>query len=246
VADTLVLIADDAPAAKRSLRHIIAGLPGFRLVGEAADGREALSLALALHPHVLITDIRMPCLDGLGLTAELRKRGCDMEVVIVTGYADFEYARSAMRHRVAEYLLKPIVPEQVARILNRIRAAREREGPQDPSLSLPMRTGLDYIAANYTRPDLSLTEVAAASGCSPTHFCRLFKKAVSMGYAAYLRHLRLKLAVQLLSRPHNRVFEVARYCGYSSYSTFERVFREAFGQTPTRYRDAGSRGRRPA
>lgn len=238
--ETLVLVADDAPAAKRSLRRIIAGLPGFRLVGEASDGREALSLALELGPRVLITDIRMPYLDGLALAAELRRRRVDIDIVIVTGYADFEYARAAMRHQVTEYLLKPIVPEEVSRVLHRIANAREAGAQQHADLPLSVRAGLDYLSRHYVRPDLCLSEVAAASGCSPAHFSRLFKRATAVGYAEHLRCLRMELAVKLLANPVNHAYEVARHCGYASYSHFERVFRQSFGQSPSRFRSKGS------
>lgn len=230
--ETSVLIVDDAPAAKRSLRRILAGLPGFRLAGEASDGREALSKALEIRPDVVITDIRMPCLDGLALAAELRRRGSEARVVIVSGYADFEYARTAMRLGVREFLLKPIVPGEVFRVLHRI--AQEAGPPPPPGPRLPpcVQAGLDYMERHFMRPDISLREVAEAGGCSPAHFSRLFKKATGGGYAERLKRLRLETAVRLLENPRNHLYEVARYCGYSSYSHFEHVFREAYGRTP--------------
>jgi two-component system, response regulator YesN len=240
VAEILVLIADDAPAAKRSLRRIIGGLPGFRLAGEASDGREALTLALELRPQVLITDIRMPYLDGLSLAAELRRRGSEVDVVIVTGYADFEYARTAMRHQVTEYLLKPIVPEEVSRVLHRIAGARQGHGEPEASLPLAVRACLAHMDRHFVRPDLSLSEVAEASGCSPAHLSRLFKRSMGVGYAEHLRRLRMQLAVKLLANPVNHAYEVARHCGYASYSHFERVFREFSGQSPSCYRSNGS------
>ena len=214
----------------------------FRLVGEAADGREALEKALELRPQVVITDIRMPYLDGLALAAELRRRGEEVDVVIVTGYADFEYARAAMRSRVTEYLLKPIVPEEVSRVLHRIARTRRRAEAPGDELPLAVRAGLEHMAAHFVRHDLSLTEVAAAAGCSPAHFSRLFKRATGIGYAERLRRMRMDLALKLLANPVNHAYEVARHCGYASYSHFERVFRDAYGQSPRGYRSKGPKG----
>ncbi|TBL75666.1 response regulator transcription factor [Paenibacillus thalictri] len=124
-----VLIVDDERMIKMSMRSVIeTEAEGFVVVAEADDGREALALAEYHQPDIIITDIRMSVMDGLALIHELRARHSPAEFVIVSGYADFEYARSALRYHVTDYLLKPIHYENLLSILNKIKTRLSQEG----------------------------------------------------------------------------------------------------------------------
>ena len=116
-----VLLVDDEQTAKRSLRNIIGShMPDFEVMAEAEDGREALDIVDQSFPDIIITDIRMPGMDGLQLAQEIRKRSDSAEIVIVTGYGQFEYAREALKFGVTDYLLKPIIPDEVVATLSAI------------------------------------------------------------------------------------------------------------------------------
>ncbi|MFD0958026.1 response regulator transcription factor [Paenibacillus chungangensis] len=86
---------------------------GITIVGEARHGAEALSIMENETPDLVITDIRMPEMDGLELIKHIRHRFPDMPVIILTGYADFDYARSALQYGVTQYLLKPVTQESI-------------------------------------------------------------------------------------------------------------------------------------
>ncbi|WP_248927607.1 response regulator transcription factor [Paenibacillus hamazuiensis] len=121
-----VLIVDDEVMIKRSLAKLIADSPfGFEAVGEADDGNEALALCEKLRPDLLITDIRMPVMDGLELVSEVRLHEWDMDIAILSGYDDFAYAQQALRHGVADYLLKPLQEEQLHELLANVSARLE-------------------------------------------------------------------------------------------------------------------------
>lgn len=90
---------------------------GFRLVGEAADGEMALPLIRKMRPDVLITDIKMPFMDGLSLSEIVKEEFPDMRIIIISGYDDFEYARSAINVGVDQYLLKPITRATLRKVL---------------------------------------------------------------------------------------------------------------------------------
>lgn len=123
-----VLLVDDEPNAKRSLKNIVErDMPGFCVAGLASNGREALQLIEEAAPHIVITDIRMPVMDGLRLAEEIKSAYSGIEVVIVSGYSHFEYAQSALRFGVTDYLLKPIEAGQVHDILQRIAAKLKRK-----------------------------------------------------------------------------------------------------------------------
>jgi len=113
-----VLVAEDEPAL---LRHVCAKLrqvcPAYRLVGAAENGAQALEMARAQRPDVVVTDIRMPMMDGLALIGALRRSGAAFEAIVMSGYDDFDYAKEAMRLGVREYLLKPVTAEALGRAL---------------------------------------------------------------------------------------------------------------------------------
>ncbi|UQZ81729.1 putative response regulatory protein [Paenibacillus konkukensis] len=117
-----VLIVDDEYMIKKSLHKLISEMgSGFIVAGAAEDGQEALELALQNPPDLIVTDISMPVMDGLELIRECRVRGLPCEIVILSGYGEFEYARQALQSEVADYLLKPIRPEQLDQVLRKIR-----------------------------------------------------------------------------------------------------------------------------
>lgn len=103
---------------------------GFTLVGEAANGRDALELAEALKPDVVLTDIRMPFMDGLTLCRLLSDILPASKFVVFSGYDDFEYAKQAVSLNVSEYILKPINASELADILQRLKTQLDSERTQ--------------------------------------------------------------------------------------------------------------------
>ncbi|WP_169083896.1 response regulator [Paenibacillus sp. PL91] len=115
-----ILLVDDEAMSKRSLYKILTGANGsYRIVGEASDGAEALQIARREQPHLIITDISMPVMDGIELIQRLREDGLDMDIIILSGYGEFEYAQEALRHGVVDYILKPMKQEQVTLLVEK-------------------------------------------------------------------------------------------------------------------------------
>lgn len=114
-----VIVADDEPFMLEGWRTMIDWQAcGYELCGTATDGEEALSLFNAVGPDLVVTDIQMPVMDGLGLIHTLREDlAYTSKIVIVTGYSDFNYAKQAIRYQVDQYVLKPLVPEEIHQIL---------------------------------------------------------------------------------------------------------------------------------
>ncbi|MFC7680655.1 response regulator [Paenibacillus sp. GCM10028914] len=113
-----IIIADDEKMIKRSLRALVARLgDDFVLIGEASNGKDALELVRKNSPHILITDICMPEMDGMELIAEVRKCCGQVKVIVISGHAEFKYAHQALRYNVTDYLLKPIEPESLMSLL---------------------------------------------------------------------------------------------------------------------------------
>lgn len=121
-----VLIVDDEPKLREGLRIFIDWESyGYHVVDTAANGYDALSKYEEHHPDVIIADIRMPGMDGLQLIKALRERDYDLHILILSGYADFDYAKKAITHRADGYMLKPVDEEELISYLETIKQAVE-------------------------------------------------------------------------------------------------------------------------
>jgi two-component system, response regulator YesN len=107
---------------------------GFELCGDAPDGEMALPLIQTLRPDVLIADIKMPFMDGLQLCKIVRERMPEIKIIILSGHDEFEYAQKAIRLGVTEYLLKPVTPQDLHRVLHRVAAQLEEENKEREKL----------------------------------------------------------------------------------------------------------------
>lgn len=130
-----VLIVDDEELLRKGLRTLVSWEKfGCRVVGEASNGVEALEFINGNEVHIVITDIRMPVMDGLELMKEIYSRYQHIKVIIVSGYADFAYAKTAIQYNACCYVLKPIdedeINEAVLHAKNNVEQAQEIETMQ--------------------------------------------------------------------------------------------------------------------
>lgn len=98
---------------------------GAQVAGEAADGLEGLDVVAAVRPDVVLTDIKMPRMNGLDMAKALAEQYPEMKIVFLTSYADFEYARQAVRLNACDYLLKPVDEGELAKLIIRLREQKE-------------------------------------------------------------------------------------------------------------------------
>ena len=185
-----VLIVDDEAVVRRG---IVLGIDwaslGCAVVGEAANGEEGLAAAERYSPNLIITDVRMPHMDGIEMMRVLRERGSTAHVIVLTAYNDFDYARSALRFGAADYLLKPFRDQELVAAIERVREKAEAfssRSAQDDLLALPkgdkskyVLQTLEYIAAHYADADINITTIARSIGISEGHLSHVFKKETS-------------------------------------------------------------------
>lgn len=123
-----IFLAEDEVVVRETIKRMIPWEElGFELVGEAADGEMALPLLIRQQPDLLITDIKMPFMDGLTLARLAKKEIPGLKVVILSGYDDFNYAKQAIGIGVEDYLLKPITKNALIERLSEIRSRYEHE-----------------------------------------------------------------------------------------------------------------------
>jgi len=116
----LILVDDEEEVRKGILQKINWKELGFEIVGEAENGREALEMAEKVTPDVVITDIKMPFMDGIKLTGLIGEKFPSTKVIILTGFDQFEYAQEAVKLNVIEYVLKPISSKELIDVLKRV------------------------------------------------------------------------------------------------------------------------------
>jgi DNA-binding NarL/FixJ family response regulator len=154
-APTRVLLVDDHGMVRRGLRDFLTLFDDIEVVGEAADGREALEATAALRPDVVVMDLNLPRLDGVEATRELRAAQPEVEVVALTGFVDEDRVMAAIEAGAAGFLLKDADPDDVAAA---IRAARNGEMFLDPAVAGVVARQLRTPAGPITlADDLALT-----------------------------------------------------------------------------------------
>lgn len=114
-----VIIVEDELKIRNGLTRLLSGYDKWDVVANAKNGAEGLELILRENPDLVMTDIKMPVMDGLEMLYALRKAGNHCHVVILTGYAEFDYAQKALEYGVDSYLLKPITVEDVESVLSK-------------------------------------------------------------------------------------------------------------------------------
>lgn len=122
-----VLIVEDEIKIRRGLSNLIAGHTKHTVVGEAKNGREGLELVSQHRPDLIITDIRMPVMSGLEMMKVLYEEGISNHRVILSGYSEFDYAKQAIQYGVDDYLIKPLAPEDVTKLLDSIEKKIQKE-----------------------------------------------------------------------------------------------------------------------
>ena len=123
-----IFVVEDELLIRQSIRNTIEQMQGpYAFCGEASDGEMALSIMQDLMPDILVTDIRMPFLDGFGLIRHAKSIMPWLKVIIISGYGDFEYARKAITLGVDQYLLKPVRSAELIRVIHETAAQIEKE-----------------------------------------------------------------------------------------------------------------------
>lgn len=132
-----IMLVDDEEEVRKAMINKMDWMQlGFQVVGDAENGEDALEKIEQLKPDVVMTDIRMPYMDGLALTSRIRQKYPSMKILIFSGYDDFEYAQQAIKLNVTEYILKPVNVEELTEILNRVRKNLDEEIEQRRDVSL--------------------------------------------------------------------------------------------------------------
>ncbi len=220
---------------------------GCLIIGEASNGEEGLEAARKYRPDIILTDIKMPRMDGIEMLHRLREEGNEAYVIMLSAYSDFEYIQSALRLRATDYLLKPFHDNELERVIRSIRGridAQSASPAHDAFLRLKkgdkskyVMEAMSYITENYADNSLSVSAIAQSIGVSEGHLSHVFKKETDYTMLEYISQYRIHMAMKLLKDCRAKVYEIANRVGYKDITYFSSTFKKMVGVTPSEYQD---------
>ena len=210
----------------------------------AENGEEGLAMALSHRPDMILTDIRMPRMDGLTMLRTLREKHASCVSVVLSAYDDFSYAVEAMRYGVMDYLLKPIDDQRLEAVLKtvterldglRASGAAEQSREEESAGNLYLRKADEYLEQHFAE-DIRLTDVAQSLFISDAYLGRLYTRYYQKKFTDVLTQLRMRKAIPLLRDPQYKIYQVAKMVGYRNQQYFGSVFRKCMGVSPYQFR----------
>ena len=214
------------------------------VIGEAEDGEQGLDLIRELAPDLIISDIKMPKIDGVSMLKRLREEGLETPVILLTAYNDFKYVQAALRLKAADYILKPIKEEELKEAIKKLFYQEDpSENVNPPGLDFYPQNNIsnkyvlqaiNYIKFHY-REDISISTVARFLEISDGYLSRAFKKETSYTFISYLTYYRIQMACILLKDCRVKVYEIAAKVGYSDTAYFSTLFKKLMGVSPSEY-----------
>ena len=240
-----VAIIDDEPIILEGLSR---SLPweewGCRVIGTAENGEDGKKMIVEKKPDLLFSDICMPGIDGLSMIAGVKSEHPDMEITILTGYRDFEYAREAIRLGVTRFLLKPSKLDEIREAAETMIIHLERKGfapgnddyIEKDAGSFVVNNAVSYIEENY-QSKLKLEDVADHVFVSQWHLSKLLNRYMGQSFSDILNRVRIEKAKRLLRDSSLRVGDVAEQVGFLDTAYFSRVFKKLVGISANEYRN---------
>jgi Response regulator containing CheY-like receiver domain and AraC-type DNA-binding domain len=256
-----LLIADDEAIIRQGLMSINWESIGVNVIAAVDNGLETIELLQSELVDILLTDIRMPGMDGLGVAKFIYEQELYTEVILLSGYSDFEYARSAIQYKVMEYILKPSSPEEIIETVKR--ACKQVNKKHESDLRFKLleaelgkrqlimgkdgiilgeaeysdiaKKMLGYIANNYNQP-ISLSTLSEELHFSPTYFSKVIKKATGYTFLEILNSMRVQDAADKLRTGTLSFGDICESVSIEDPRYFSQVFKKYFGKTPSEYK----------
>ena len=220
---------------------------GFEVVYLAEDGQAAFDYLLSGEAvvDIILCDIMMPLVSGLDLLEMLQENGMqELRVVLLSGYAEFEYAQRAMKYGVKDYLLKPTRYQELAQVFREIKEELDTiRSKQQDTLTPEMESGgessmverlCEIVRHQYK--DISLQRIAKMVYLSPYYISRMFKAKTGKNFYDYVLMVRMEAAMEMLKTTDLKVYEIAERVGYRNQKNFTKIFKRFYANNPSEYR----------
>ena len=237
-----VVVADDEKLIANNIAKIIADTDAsFEISAICYDGESAFAAVEQQRPHLLFTDIKMPLLDGLSLIERVHAGNPALRCVLISGYGEFEYAKTAIQCDAFDYLLKPLNKLELAKTLRRAKDEllaeqsllnTERDGSPEQIVA----SVVQYLHTNYNS-DVNFANIAKVYGFSSSYLTKIFREHIGKPPIRYLNEYRVQIAKNLLRDTNLTIKDIAERTGFVDQFYFSKCFKSYCGMTPTQYKD---------
>lgn len=248
-----ILIVEDEDIIRKGLAYTVDWLSiGYVLVGEAANGEEGIEKIKELKPDVVLTDIMMPKVNGLELIRQAGKE-VRFKSVILTSYADFDYAKEAIELKAYDYLMKPVDVNKLKEVMLNLRAEIKLENEKEllfqqksQGMDIKLLSSGDSYKNPYVKKTIeiikeryiekiSIESISEELEVSSSYLSRKFKEDTGHTYLDFLNMYRVQQAIRLLDEGIYRVYQVSDMIGFSDYKHFCAVFKRYTKTSPTEF-----------
>jgi len=239
-----VLIADDERYVCESLiKALDWESMGFRKPFSAINGKEAAEIIKHNSINLVISDVRMPVMDGIQLARYINRFYSKINMIFISAYDDFEYARQAIDYGVKSYLLKPVEKDMLEKTVKRVMNLQDDPSNEKVSClfdsedvnAILIRKVQRYIMDNFNKK-ISLEEVAEHMYISPQNLCKKFKRITGVQFVDYVSNVKIKKAKSILMNSNVRVKDIAVQLGFNDYTYFCKVFKKSENMSPLQFR----------
>ena len=256
-----ILIADDELHIRQGLEQLDWSSIGVKICGTAKNGEEAIELAMLHQPDIILSDIKMPNMNGLEMTELFLQSNPQCAVIFLSGYREFAYAKKALMLGAFDYLLKPADPEEILACCKRaadeinansmrnasivemkcrikeleIKNEIEQESAGQNKGMIKLGRILEYIDEHYCT-ELSLQDLSAEFHFYPIFIKRIINKETGYTFLEILYNKRMSKASEYFKNQDINIWEVASLIGIPDQRYFSQVFKKYYGQSPRQYR----------
>lgn len=237
-----ILVADDERMIRQGLQILLTRHYRELTVLEASNGQECWDI-LNAEPQIQLAfvDIRMPKLDGLQVCEKIKAARLPIKVVIISGFRDFDYARQALRYGVTDYLLKPVNPSEVLRLIQEVVQVAPLTAALIEKQERLLIEQVRIWIHDHLHEDITLLDLSHQFHYSVNYLSMLFKKEIGTGFQEYVLVCRMQRAKHLLLDPALRISDIAQQVGYTNPKAFSIAFRKTYGIPPTECREMRGR-----
>ncbi|MCJ7843244.1 response regulator [Lederbergia sp. NSJ-179] len=239
-----ILLVDDEQEIRFGLKNYFPwNNLGFDVIHDCENGKKALEFMKENLVDVVLTDIRMPVMDGIDLARELKEKEIPIQIIFLSGYKDFHYAQNAIKYGVRDYIVKPGKYEEIEEVFTVLKKDLDKEWHKvkmNPSESNSYTENITLTIKKYTKEhyaDVTLEDLSQLLKMSPNYISTFFKEKTGMNFSTYLTEIRMKKAADLLVDYHYKTYEISDLLGYNSPKSFTRTFKKYYGVTPREYRN---------
>lgn len=251
-----LLVADDEPIERMVVMKKIRKQFGEEIeLIEAENGREVVEQFYKNPFQIAVLDVEMPGTNGLEAAEEIRKNSEECEIIILTAFDEFQYAKKAITVRALDYLLKPVNEEELFMCLEEAMQRVSQQGRRNTTIPIEhisdefLEDGKEHSAKNemiskkilqyideHYQEDISLQELAGFLRYSEAYFSTVFKQCFDQNFTIFLSKYRVEKAKTLLEDITINVKEISERVGYRDSNYFAKVFKRVTGVTPSDYR----------